>query len=85
MLLSQLKSNRTRYKIILDRELPTGKGLIVDDQERSEIKDFTLAIEACINRLTTFWDKLEATNENISLAVAGTDGADNMEELLMDL
>ena len=84
MSLSHLKSNRTRYKNILDRELATGKGLLVDDQERREIKDFTLAIEACINRLTTFCDKLEVTNEKISLAVAGTDGADDMEELLME-
>ena len=84
MSLSHLKSNRTRYKNILDRELATGKGLLVDDQERREIKDFTLAIEACINRLTTFCDKLEVTNEKISLAVARTDGADDMEELLME-
>ena len=84
MSLSHLKSNRTRYKNILDRELAIGKGLLVDDQERRESKDFTLAIEACINSLTTFCDKLEVTNEKISLAVAGTDGADDMEELLME-
>ena len=58
--------------------------LLINDQERREIKDFTLAIEACINRLTTFCDKLEVTYENISFAVAGTDGADDMEELLME-
>ena len=84
MSLSHLKSNRTRYKNILDRELGTGKGLLVDDQERREIKDFTLAIEACINRLSTFCDKLDVTNEKISLALAGTDGADDMGELLME-
>ena len=84
MSLSHLKSNMTRYKDIHHRQLATGKGLLVDDQERREIKNFTLAIGACINRLTTFCDKLEVTSEKISLAVAGTDGADNMEELLME-
>ena len=43
-----------------------------------------LNVDACINRLTTFCDKLEVTYEKISLAVAGTDGADDIEELPME-
>lgn len=84
MSLGHLKSNRTRYKNILDRELTTGNSLLAEDKERVDVKDFALKIEACIKRLTNFCDKLEVTNEKISLAVAGTEGADDMEELLTE-
>ena len=40
--------------------------------------------DECIKRLTELCDRLEVTNEKISLAVAGTDGEDEMEELLTE-
>ena len=37
-----------------------------------------------MNRLTSFCDKLEVTNEKVSLAVTGQDGEDNIETLLAE-
>lgn len=82
MSLRYLKSNRTKYRNILDRELIIGQSLLANDQQREDVNDFALKIESCVNRLTSFCDKLEVTNEKISLAVAGQDCEDNMEGLL---
>ena len=82
MSLRNLKSNRTRYKNILEKELAIGNSLLAEDKDRINLKDFVLKADECIKRITDFYDRLEVTNEKISLAVAGTDGEDEMEELL---
>ena len=84
MSLRYLKSNRTKYRNILDRELMIGQSLLANDQQREDANDFALKIESCVNRLTSFCDKLEVTNEKISLAVTGQDCEDNIETLLAE-
>ena len=82
MSLRNLKSNRTRYKAILEKELKTANSLLEDDRDSVNLKDFTLKTDACIKRLTSFCERLEATIEKISLAVAGTEEEDDTEESL---
>ena len=84
MSLRSLKSNRTRYKNTLEKELAIGNSLLAEDKDRINLKDFVLKADECIKRLTDFCDRLEVTNEKISLAVVGTDGEDEMEELLTE-
>ena len=84
MSLRNLKSNRTRYKCILDKELAVGKGLIEEDRDRLDVQNFVLKLESCINRLSSFCHKLEGTNEKISLAIAGTEEEDGIEDLLTE-
>ena len=82
MFLRNLKSNRTRYKAILEKELKTANSLLEDDRDIVNLKDFTLKTDACIKRLTSFCELLEATIEKISLAVADTEEKDDTEESL---
>ena len=84
MSLRSLKSNRTRYKHTLEKELAIGNSLLAEDKDRINLKDFALKADECINWLIELCDRLEVTNEKISLAVAGTDGEDEMEELLTE-
>ena len=79
-----MKSNRTRYKNILEKELVIGINLLAANKDRVNLKDFVLKTDECIKRLTDFCDRLQVTNEKISLAVAGTDSEDEMEELQTD-
>ena len=81
--LSYLKANRTRYKNLLEKELATGKFLLEEGKEEIDIKELSRQINTCIKRLTDFCEKLDATNEKISLAVTlGTEETDNIEELI---
>ena len=48
------------------------------------MKDFVLKSDECTKRLTDFCNTLEVTNEKLSLAVAGTDSVDEMEEMLTE-
>ena len=84
MSLRSVKSNRTRYRNTLEKELAIGNSLLAEDKDRINLKDFVLKADECIKRLTDFCDRLEVTNEKISLAVVGTDGEDEMEELLTE-
>ena len=84
MSLRSLKSNRTRYKNTLDKELSRGNALLKEDKDCVDTKDFALKMDACIKRLSSFCDKLEITNEKISLAVEGTEEEDAMEQLLTE-
>ena len=84
MSLRNLKSNRTRYKAILEKEQSTANSLLEDDRDSVNLKDFTLKTDACIKRLTRFCERLEATIEKISLAVAGTEEDDTEESLSAD-
>ena len=84
MSLRSVNSNRTRYKNTLEKEPAIGNSLLAEDKDRINLKDFVLKADECIKRLTDFCDRLEVTNEKISLAVARTDGEDEMEELLTE-
>ena len=83
MSLRSLKSNRTRYKNTLDKELSIGNALLEENKECVDAKDFALKLDACIKRLSNFSDKLEITNKKISLAVERTE-EDAMEQLLTE-
>ena len=61
-----------------------GQSLLANDQQREDANDFALKIELCVNRLTSFCDKLEVINEKISLAVTGQDCEENIETLLAE-
>ena len=81
--LSYLKANRTRYKNLLENELAIGKKLLEEDKEEIDIKELTRQINTCIKRLTEFCEKLDFTNEKISMAVTlGADETDNIEQLI---
>ena len=84
MSLRSLKSNRTRYKNTLDKELSIGNALLEENKDCVDAKDFALKLDACIKRLSNFSDKLEITNEKISLAVEQTEEEDAMEQLLTE-
>ena len=82
MSLRNLKSNRTRYKAILEKELKTVNSLLEDDRDSVNLKDFTFKTDTCIKRLSSLCERLEATIEKISLAVAGTEEEDDTQESL---
>lgn len=80
---SFLKGNRTRYRNLLEKELEKGKALIEEaSQERYDIKLFSKALSNCIRRQNDFIEKLEQTNERLSVVVDGQDGAQEFEELI---
>ena len=37
-------------------------------------------VDACIRRLTEFCEKLDTTNEKLSLAISGIDGVEDLEQ-----
>ena len=81
--LSYLKANRTRYKNLLEKELAIGKKLLEEDKEEIDIKELTRQLNTCIKRLTEFCEKLDFTNEKISMAVTlGANETDNIEQLI---
>lgn len=80
MSLSYLKSNRTRYKNLLERELALGKNLIEEEKEEIDLKYLCTKVDACIRRLTDFCEKLDTTNEKLSLAISGIDGVEDLHQ-----
>ena len=81
--LSYFKANRTRYKNLLEKELAIGKKLLEEDKEEIDIKELTRQLNKSIKRLTEFCEKLDFTNEKISMAVTlGADETDNIEQLI---
>ena len=82
---SFLKGNRTRYRNLLEKELETGKNLISEaEQEEYEVKIFSKNVRNCLRRLNDFIEKLEQTNERLSVAIEGQEGAQEMEGLMND-
>ena len=76
---SFLKGNRTIYRNLLEKELEKGKNLISKaEQEEYEVKIY------CLRRLNHFIEKLEQTNERLSVAIEGQEGAQEMEALMND-
>lgn len=58
--------------------------MLTEDKDRINLKYFVLKDDECIKRQTDFFVRLEVTNEKISLALAGTNVKDEMEELLTE-
>ena len=82
---SFLKGNRTRYRNLLEKELEKGKNLISEaEQEEYEVKIFSKNVRNCLRRLNDFTEKLEQTNERLSVAIEGQEGAQEMEALMND-
>ena len=72
---SFLKGNRTRYRNLLEKELEKGKNLISEaEQEEYEVKIFSKNVRNCLRRLNDFIEKLEQTNEILTVAIEGWSG-----------
>ena len=81
---SFLKGNRTRYRNLLEKELEKGKRLIEEDAEQYESKVFSKNLKNCVNRLNDFIEKLEQTNERLSVVIEGQEGKQEVEQLIND-
>ena len=70
---------------MLEKELEKGKNLISEaEQEEYEVKIFSQNVRNCLRRLNDFIEKLEQTNERLSVAIEGQEGAQEMEALIND-
>ena len=68
---------------MLERELEKGKHLISEaEHEECEVKIFSKNVRNCLRRLNDFIEKLEQTNERLSVAIEGQEGAQEMEALM---
>ena len=68
---------------MLEKELEKGKNLISEsEQEEYEVKIFSKKVRNCLRRLNDFIEKLEQTNERLSVAIEGKEGAQEMEALI---
>ena len=73
---SFLKGNKTRYRNWLEKELEKRKNLISEaEQEEYEVKIFSKNVRNYLRRLNDFIEKLEQTNERLSVAIEGQEGA----------
>ena len=81
---SFLKGNRTRYRNLLEKEVEKGKRLIEEDAEQYESKVFSKNLKNCVNRLNDFIEKLEQTNERLSVVIEGQEGKLEVEQLIND-
>ena len=71
-----LKRNRTRYRLLLERDLENAKCLINEaEQEQLETNIFNKNVRNCVRRLNEFIEKLEQAIEQLSLGVEGQNGA----------
>ena len=71
---------------MLEKELEKGKNLISEaEQEEYELKIFSKNVRNCLRRLNDFIEKLEQTNERLSVAIEGQEGAQEMEALINDV
>ena len=70
---------------MLEKELEKGKNLISEaEQEEYEVKIFSKNVRNCLRTLNDFIEKLEQTNERLSVAIEGHEGAQEMEALMND-
>ena len=67
---SFLKGNRTRYRNLLAKELARGKTLLEEDRE-AVAGVYMRDVDTCIYRINDFVQKLEETNERLSIAIEG--------------
>ena len=70
---------------MLEKELEKGKSLISEaEQEEYEVKIFSKNVRNCLRRLNDYIEKLEQTNEKLSVNIEGQEGAQKMEALMND-
>ena len=81
---SFIKGNRTRYGNLLQVEMDKGKALLEEESEQYGSKVFSKNLNNCIRRLTDFISQLEETDERLSIAVEGQDGAQEAEQLIKE-
>ena len=80
-----LKGSRTKYRSLLEKELEKGRSLIEEaTQKQYGIKIVSKRLSDCINRLNDIIEKLEQTDERLSLVVDGHDGAQEVEQLITE-
>ena len=85
MSISFLKGSRTKYRILLEKELEKGRILIQEaTKEQYEILFFSKRLSNCISRLNDIIEKLEQTDEKLSVVVDGHDGAQEAEQLITE-
>ena len=57
---------------MLEKELEKGKNLISEaEQEEYQVKIFSKNVRNCLRRLNDFIEKMEQTNERLSVAIEG--------------
>ena len=80
-----LRGSRTKYRNLLEKELEKGRSLIVEATlEQYEIKIVSKRLSNCINRLNDIIEKLEQTDERLSVVADGHDGAQEVEQLITE-
>ena len=80
-----LKGSRTKYRDLLERELEKGRSLVEEATlEQYEIKIVSKRLRNCINRLNEIIEKLEQTDERLSVVIDGHDGAQEVEQLITE-
>ena len=85
MSISFLKGSRTKYRILLEKELEKGRILIQEDtKEQYAIHFFSKRLSNCISRLNDIIEKLEQTDERLSVVVEGHDEAQEVEQLITE-
>ena len=73
MSLTSLKSKRTRFRNLLEKELAIGRGLLQEDVSSVDLKDIATNIDSCIKGLNDFSEKLDTVNEALSLEARAAD------------
>ena len=80
-----LKGSRTKYRDLLEKELEKGRSLVEEATlEQYEIKIVSKRLSNCINRLIEIIEKLEQTDERLSVVIDGHDGAQEVEQLITE-
>ena len=62
-----LLRNRTLYRNLIQKEAISGRNLLDQDIREVNLKAFFHKVETCIKRLNEFTEKLDSTNERMSL------------------
>ena len=70
---------------MLEKKLEKEKNLISEaEHEEYEVKIFSKNVKNCLRKLNDFIEELEKTNERLSVAIEGQEGAQEMEALMND-
>lgn len=80
MSITRLKATRTRYRSLLEKEITICKELLQDQQTDSS--GYVKSTKLCIQRLTEFRDKVEATEDSLSLLLEQEDKAEEIQRIV---
>ena len=72
-----LKRNRNLYQNLIEKEVISGKNLLDQAIREVDLKAFSHKVETCIKRLNEFTEKLDSTDERMSL-----EGVEDLEQLV---